>query len=157
MFQKSVSPTLQCERAKTRHTRHFFRQAGRACLSTKCWSSTLTKSPVTVQSSCFSKANGRRERVPGSPLASTRRWSESRGGHAPVTPLGMEGSESLLLSGLCRLRASSTPRKLCHVRVCGLCVHTRTITRHAQCQALTHSLTHSLPPSPLSLPLSLPL
>ena len=40
---------------------------------------------------------------------------------------------------LCRLRASSPPRKHCHVRVCGLCVHTRTITRHAQCQALTHS------------------
>ena len=28
--KKSVSPTLQCERAKTRHTRPFFRQAGRA-------------------------------------------------------------------------------------------------------------------------------
>ena len=40
-----------------------------------------------MQSSCLSKASGRRWRVPGSPHASTRRWSESRGGHAPVTPL----------------------------------------------------------------------
>ena len=44
-----------------------------------------------MQSSCFSKESGRRERVPGSPHASTRRWSESRGGQAPVTPLGDGG------------------------------------------------------------------
>ena len=57
---------------------------------------------------------------------------KSRGGQSVKdTSLGMEYSESLLLSGLCRLRATAPPRKHSHLTVCGLRV-----------QALTHSLTH---------------
>ena len=55
-------------------------------------------------------------------------------------PLGLEGSASLLLSGLCRLRARSPPRKHCRLRVCGLRVHTR--TKH-NTHSVRHSLTHS--------------
>ena len=100
-----------------------------------------------VQSQCsllvFPRQVGGGSESRDPPHASTRRWSvESWRARASDNPLGMEGSEYLLLSGLCRLRASSPPRKHCHVRVCGLCVHTRTITCHAQCQAL-HSFIHS--------------
>ena len=60
--------------------------------------------------------------------------------------LGMEGSASLLLSGLCRVRASAPPRK--------------TVTPESVVRACTHATKHSTrsvspslsPPSPSSLP-----
>ena len=117
--------------------------ASRARQSTKCWGSTWTKSPVTVLS-CLSTASGTRERVPGSPHASTRWWSESRGGQAPKTPL-RDGSESLLLGGLCRLRATAPATRNSHVRVWGPRAHTQqnTNTRSVRHPSLLLPHTHT--------------
>ena len=57
-------------------------------------------------------------------------------------PLGMEGSASLFLSGLCRLR-NCPATKNSHVSVCGPRVHTRNKTQHTQCHSFIHSFIHS--------------
>ena len=83
-----------------------------------------------VQSQCsllfFSQASGRGERVPGSPHASTRRWSQSRGGHAPVTPL-WDGGPRISPTE----RTVSTARKFPR--------HKNTITSESVVCACTHA------------------
>ena len=129
MFQKSVSPTLHTERAKARHARQFLCPAERAGLSKKSWGSSWTKRTVTVLSSCFSTASGRRERVPGSPCASTSWWSESRGGQAPGTPLRDGGLRVSPPERTVSTARNCPATKNSHVRVCGPRVHTRNKTQ----------------------------
>ena len=96
-------------------------------------------------SSCFSMASGRRERVPGSLHASTRWWSESRGGQAPGTPLGDGGLRVSPPERTVTTARNCPATKNSHGRVCGPRVHTRNKTQ-------THAVLAPLPPSLSPLP-----
>ena len=103
--------------------------------------------PITVQSPCFFHGGA----SPGIPTCQHKVVvGESWRACACNTPFGMEGSASLLLSGLCRLRASSLPREQLSRQSQSPRVHTR--NKHSTCSVM-HPLTHFLPPPSSSLPL----
>ena len=141
-----LTPCVPKVRVSTDSThKTIFCQATSARLSTKCWGSTWTKSQSQCCLDVFPRqlGGGSESRIPTLPAQGGGRRVVA--GLCQRHPFGMEGSASLLLSGLCRLCARALPRKNCHVRVSSPRVHTRNKTQHPQ----THTRSHPHSSSPL--------
>ena len=127
-----------------------FYKAIRASLSLECWESTWARGPSQCAFRVFSRRQWEEGVSPVIPACQHKVVVGSRGGIAPETPSGLEGSVPLFLSELCRLCASfpASKKTVTSESLVSACTRNKNATHtvsgtHTFTHSHTHSLTHS--------------